>query len=82
MAQKLGVRHIAAIINKVNAPEQIEAVKSQLKDLAVLGAIDYDRQAQKADLCRQSVYQSSPQMVDKLSGAKEALIRLLGTDKG
>ena len=81
MAQKLGVKHIAAIINKVSSPEQIEAVKSQLKDLAVLAAIDYNGEIQKADLCRQSVYQSSPQMVEQLRVAKNALTKLLGTDE-
>ena len=81
MARKLGVKHVAAIINKVTSPQQIETVKSQLKDLTVLASIDYNSEIQKADLCRKSVYQSSPQMVDMLSGAKNALTKLLQADK-
>ena len=57
MAQKLGVKHVAAIINKVTAPEQIETIKSQLKDLTVLAAIDYNSEIQQADLYCKSVYQ-------------------------
>ena len=80
MAQKLGVKHVAGIINKVTAPQQIEAITSQLKNIIILGNIDYRPEVQDADLCRESVYQSSPQLVDKLKMAKNALNNLLGDD--
>ncbi len=80
MAQKLGVKHVAGIINKVTAPEQIEVIKSQLKDLTILAAIDYNSEIQQADLCRKSVYQASVALVDKLRTAKNALTKLLGID--
>ncbi len=80
MAEKLGVKHVAGIINKVTSPEQIETIKSQLKDLTILATIDYSPEIQRADLHCKSVYQSSPALVDKLTEAKGALTKLLETD--
>ena len=77
MAQKLGVKHVAGIINKVTIPQQIEAITSQLKNLVILGSINYRPEVQQADLCRGSVYQASPSLVDKLRMAKDALNNLL-----
>lgn len=81
MANKLGVKHVAAIINKITSPRQIETIKSQLKDLTVLAAIDYSPEVQQADLCRASIYQASSALVDKLRAAKTALKELLEIDK-
>lgn len=80
MAQKLGVKHVAGIINKVTAPEQIEAIKLQLKDFTILATIDYSTEIQEADLYRRSVYQANPSFVDKLREAKNALNNLLEAD--
>jgi CO dehydrogenase maturation factor len=77
MGRQLGVRHIAAIINKVTANEQVQVIKSQLGDLQILGSIDYETEVQQADLCRQSVYQAGKQLVEKLRQSKDALNNLI-----
>jgi CO dehydrogenase nickel-insertion accessory protein CooC1 len=82
MGRQLGVKHIVGIINKVTAPQQIEAVKSQLKDLHILAEIDYIPDVQQADLNRKSVYRSSPKLVENLRQAKKALNHLLQADRG
>ncbi len=79
MAQKLGVKHVAGIINKVTSPQQIETIKSQLKDLTILATIDYSCEVQQADLYCKSVYRSSPILVDRLTGAKGVLTKLLSS---
>ena len=80
MARELGIKHIAGIINKVTSPQQVEAIKAQLKHLTILAAIDYSSEIQQADLCRQGVYKAGSALVDKLTGAKYALTNLLQTD--
>ncbi len=80
MAQKLGVKHVAGIINKVTMPQQIETIKSQLKYLNILSTIDYSSEVQQADLYCESVYQASPSLVDKLRTAKNSLNNLLQAD--
>ena len=72
--------NIAGIINKVTSPQQVEAIKAQLKHLTILAAIDYSSEIQQADLCRQGVYKAGSALVDKLTGAKYALTNLLQTD--
>jgi CO dehydrogenase maturation factor len=77
MGRELGVKHIVGIINKVTAPQQIEAIKSQLKDLHILASVDYIPDVQQADLNRKSVYRCSPELVEKLRQAKKALNHLI-----
>ena len=79
MAQQLGVKYVAGIINRITEPQQIETIKSQLKDLTILAAIDYSPEVQQADLCRKSVYQASPALVGKLKEAKGVLTKLLSS---
>jgi CO dehydrogenase maturation factor len=77
MAKQLGVKHIAAVVNKVTNSEQLEDVKSQLKDLTVLADISYSNNIQQADLQRKSVFQACPELVDKLKQAKIALTDMI-----
>ena len=80
MAEQLGVKHVAGIINKVTSPGQIEAIKTQLNDITILVAIDYSSEVQQADLNCESVYPACPSVVEKLATAKEALNNLLRAD--
>ncbi|NIA31661.1 MAG: carbon monoxide dehydrogenase [Actinobacteria bacterium] len=80
MAQKMGVKYVAGIINKVTSLQQIETIKSQLENLTILAAIDYSSEVQQADLYCKSVYKASPLLVDKLRTAKNALDNLLESD--
>jgi CO dehydrogenase maturation factor len=78
MAQQLGVKYIAGIINKVSNPEDITAVTTQLEGLIILETIDYCSEIQHADLCRQSAYQSNSKIVNKLRDAKNVLTHMIG----
>lgn len=77
MANSLGIKHIAAVINKITDAKQAEAVKSQLKDITILANIDYSPEIQQADLCRESVFQADSQLVKQLRQAKKELMNLI-----
>ncbi len=80
MAKQLGVKYIAAIVNKITNANQFEEVKSQLKDLTILADIGYSDEIQQADLQRKSVFQACPELVDKLRQAKNALTEMIEVD--
>lgn len=80
MAKQLGVKHIAAILNKVTNAHQFNDVKSQLKDITILADISYSNQIQQADLQRKSAYQACPELVEKLREAKSAITDMIEVD--
>jgi len=73
MAKELGVKQVAAIVNKITDSGQAETIRSQLADMTILANIEYIPAVQEADLCRRSVLQASEELVDKLREAKIAL---------
>ncbi len=77
MANELGIRHIAAIINKVTEARQVEAIKAQLTDVPVLATIDYLGAMVQADLSRTSVIKASTQLVEQLAQARDQLSHLV-----
>ena len=77
MGRELGIKHVAAILNKITAPAQAETIKSQLADMTVLAEIDYNPAVQEADLLRKSVFQPGSQLVNTLRQAKEELANLI-----
>ena len=80
MAEKFGIRHIAAIINKVTDPGQVEAINSELTSISVLGSIPYSGAVQTADLARRAVIKADAQLVEQLARAKKRLIELIGQE--
>jgi len=80
MAKQLGVKHVAAVVNKVTNAEQFENVKSQLKDLTILAGIDYSNEIQQADLQRKSAFEVCPELVERLRKAKDALTEIIEID--
>ncbi len=77
MGRQLGIKHIAAVINKITDPQQTETIKSQLKDMAILAEVCYTPKIQKADLCRESVFQTGSQLAEQLRQAKNELMNLI-----
>jgi len=77
MAKQLGVKHVAAIVNKVTSAEQFEDVKSQLQDLTILTQIAYSNEIQQADLQRKSAFEACPELVEQLKVAKSALTKMI-----
>jgi len=78
MAGQMGIHHVAAIVNKITEPGQIEAIESQLKDITILAKLGYSAALQKADLDNTVVFQADVQIVDKLNHARRALMNLIG----
>ncbi|MDD5326696.1 MAG: AAA family ATPase [Phycisphaerae bacterium] len=72
MGSELGIKHIAAIANKITNSAQVEAIKSQL-DIAVLAEINYDPAVQDADLHNEAVFGAGDELVNQLRKAKDKL---------
>ena len=77
MAKELGIRQVAAIVNKITDTGQVETIKSQLRDIPILANVEYCPAVQQADLQRKAVFQTSPELVNKLQQAKNALTNLI-----
>ena len=77
MARELGIKVVGAVANKIYDPSQREVIRSQLKDITLLGSIENSRQVQEADLQRTAVIDCHPELIEQLRIAKEALTELI-----
>lgn len=77
MARDLGIGHIAAIANKITEPAQTDIIRSQLKDMILLGPLNYSRSLQEADLRRAPVFGADAEFIEQLKRAKEHLEELM-----
>jgi CO dehydrogenase maturation factor len=77
MGRQLGVKRIAAVANKITDTGQVETIKSQLKGIPILAAIEYNPAVQQADLERRNVFEASSGFVGRLREAKQALMNLV-----
>lgn len=80
MAGESGIKLVAAIANKVTDAGQIDAIKSQLGDIMVLGSLSYDVSVSEADFKGEPVYRTGARIVDELKNVKKALMELVGFD--
>jgi len=78
MARELGIKNVAAIANKITETAQTDVIKSQLKDVALLGSLRYSPEVQKADLNSKPVFSACPELVGMLKDAKDKLMDLIG----
>ena len=77
MAQELGIKQVAGIVNKITDACQVETIKSQLANMTILANIEYSPAVQEADLQQSSVFQASVELVEQLRQAKNALTELI-----
>jgi len=79
MGEELGIKHVAAIANKITDPSQVETVGSQLvkANITVLANLEYSPAVQEADLQKLNVIQASPELVERLRVAKRELTDLI-----
>jgi CO dehydrogenase maturation factor len=82
MAVELGIKNVAAIGNKITETSEIEAIKSQLKDITLLEALSYSRYIQQADLRRRPVIEADAEFMQQLGKAKDALVELINRKSG
>ncbi len=77
MAKELGIGCVGAIANKIAEPTQLDVIKSQLKDVVLLGSLPYSRSLQEADLKRTSVFGVDSEVTEQLKQAKNRLTELI-----
>ena len=80
MAEKLGIKHIAAVMNKITEAGQVETIRSKLTNIPVLANIAYNPAVQQADLVSQPVIKADAGLVEELSKAKNRLTELIGRE--
>ena len=80
MARKMGIRRVAAFLNKITDQSQIDDIRTRLGDIAVLGSFGYDPAIQAADLRRTSAVASSKALVESLAAAKDRMVELVSKD--
>jgi CO dehydrogenase maturation factor len=76
MGQELGIRRVAAIVNKITSAAQVETIKSQLT-IPILANVEYSPAVQEADLRSESVLEACEGLVNQLRAAKAELTRLI-----
>ena len=79
MAKELGVKQVAAIVNKITDTGQVGTIKSQLPNMTILANIRYSPAVQEADLQRKAVFQASEELAEQLRQAKNALTNLISS---
>jgi len=79
MAQQLGIKRVAAILNKITDAAQVDTIKSQLS-MAILASVDYNRAVQEADLRNKPAFQVCGELVSRLRAAKDALTSLISSE--
>jgi CO dehydrogenase maturation factor len=77
MARELGIKNVAAVANKISDNAQTDVIKSQLKDVALLGSLRYNPAVQEADLEFKPVFSTCPELVGELKDAKDKLKDLI-----
>ena len=78
MGEELGIKHVAAIANKITDMSQIETIKSQLT-IPILANINYNPAVQEADLRNTPVFEASGELVNQLRDAKNKLTSIIQT---
>lgn len=76
MGKELGIKHAAAVLNKITDANQVETIKSQLT-IPILANINYNPAVQEADLHNIAVFQASEELVEQLREAKNRLTSLI-----
>ena len=76
MGEELGIKHVAAVANKITDMVQVETIKSQLT-MPILANINYNAVVQEADLHNTPVFEASSELVNQLRDAKNKLTGMI-----
>jgi CO dehydrogenase maturation factor len=76
MGNELGIKHVAAIANKITDMVQGKMIKSRLT-IPILADINYNPAVQEADLRNEAVFGASGEFVNRLREAEDKLISLI-----
>lgn len=77
MAKELGIKHAAAIANKITSTGQVDLIRDKLKNTTLLTGLSYSPLLQEADMQLKPVYNADMQILEKLNNAKEHIQELL-----
>jgi CO dehydrogenase maturation factor len=77
MAVDLGIGSVGALANKVTEPAQLDAIRSKLDGIPLLGSVAYSKSIQEADLQRTAVMQADAAAVQELNQARHCLVELV-----
>jgi CO dehydrogenase maturation factor len=81
LATDLKVQRIYVVLNKVQNPEEAEAVEKRLDGMPLLGSISYNQDIRRADLEGVSPYDIDAGFVEELRAIKERLFRELESEE-
>jgi CO dehydrogenase maturation factor len=76
MGKDLGIKQVAAILNKITQPSQEQIVTEQL-EVPVLASLDHSPAMQEADLKNTAVFDADKGVVERLTAAKDRLRGLI-----
>jgi len=74
LAQDLGLRHIAAVGNKIRSEADKEFIKSNLPGIEIIGFINYDPAINDADHSNLSLFSASPQTAKEVKSIYDKLL--------
>jgi CO dehydrogenase maturation factor len=77
MAKDLGIATVGAIANKVTEPAQVDAIRSGLDGMPLLGSVAYSKLLLEADLQRTAVIRADAAAVQELDQARLSLVDLI-----
>ena len=77
MAKELGIKHVTAIANKITKQAQVDLIQAQLKNIALLGKINFSDNLIEADINREDVFSSDEIALNQLKEIKLNLIKIL-----
>jgi len=79
MGKKLGITHIAAVVNKITDTHQVETIEPQLTkaNITVLANVKYNVAVQEAELERKPAFGACEELVATLRNAKDKLMDLI-----
>ena len=76
MAKELGIKHVGAIANKITSSGQIDLIRDKMKNIIMLGGIDYSSSLQEADMQLIPVYGADNRIIKALEGVKQNILEL------
>ena len=77
MAKELGIKHVTAIANKITKPAQVDLIQDQLKNITLIGQLDFSEHLIEADIMRKDVFSSDQKVLKQLKDAKLHLEKIL-----
>lgn len=73
MAKELGIKNVFIVANKIRGVKDIEFIKENLKDIKIIGTIEFDNTVMEADMKGLSPFHLCPKVVEAVRKLKDKL---------